>query len=85
MRAGGKRRILVRPERGWFKGENCGALDNTDINNLAATFIVPGTKIDARDDCFDLTRVPSPTSYAARRRMGRRFDESLIVEVEVVR
>jgi len=46
---------------------------------------VPGTKIDARDDCFDLTRVPSPTSYAARRRMGRRFDESLIVEVEVAR
>ncbi|TFJ83384.1 hypothetical protein NSK_005316 [Nannochloropsis salina CCMP1776] len=85
MRVGGKRRILVRPERGWFKGKGCGVLEDTDVNNLAAAFIVPGTKITDTEDCLDMTRIPSPTSYAAKRRMGRRFDESLIVEVEVVR
>jgi hypothetical protein len=36
------------------------------------------------EDCLDLTRIPSPASFGARRRMGRRFDESLIVEVEVL-
>jgi hypothetical protein len=38
----------------------------------AANFIVPGTKITEVEDCLDLTRIPSPTSYGARRRMGRR-------------
>jgi hypothetical protein len=46
MRRGGRRRVLVRPERGWLKLEACGgALDSTNINSLAASFIVPGTKI----------------------------------------
>ncbi|KAM3567795.1 hypothetical protein VYU27_010068 [Nannochloropsis oceanica] len=85
MQVGGKRRVLVRPERGWFKGKGCGVLDDADVSNLAAAFIVPGTKITDTEDCLDLTRIPSPTSYAARRRMGRRFDESLIVEVELVK
>jgi hypothetical protein len=60
------------------------ALDGMNVNSLAASFIVPGTKIQDQEDCLDLTRVPAPTSYAARRRMGRRFDESLIIEVAVV-
>ena len=85
MKAGGKRRILVRPERGWFIGGTCtDALESSDINSLAANFIVPGTKIEDAGRCLDTTRIPSPVSYSAKRRMNRRFDESLILEVDVV-
>lgn len=36
------------------------------------------------EDCIDLTLEPKPVGYGATRRMARRFDETLIVEVEVV-
>lgn len=36
------------------------------------------------EDCIDLTLEPKPVGYGASRRMARRFDETLIVEVEVV-
>lgn len=36
------------------------------------------------EDCIDLTLEPRPVGYGATRRMARRFDETLIVEVEMV-
>lgn len=36
------------------------------------------------EDCIDLTLEPRPVGYGATRRMARRFDETLIVEIEMV-
>ncbi|CAM9603842.1 unnamed protein product, partial [Hapterophycus canaliculatus] len=36
------------------------------------------------EDCIDVTLEPRPVGYGATRRMARRFDETLIVEVELV-
>lgn len=36
------------------------------------------------EDCIDLSLEPRPVGYGASRRMARRFDETLIVEVEMV-
>lgn len=36
------------------------------------------------EDCIDLALEPRPMGYGATRRMARRFDETLIVEVEMV-
>jgi hypothetical protein len=39
----------------------------------------------ATETCFDTTKLPFPTqSYAEQRRMAQRFDQSLILEVEVI-
>jgi hypothetical protein len=38
-----------------------------------------------QESCFDMTKQPFPTSYAQQRRMAQRFDQSLIMEVQVVK
>jgi hypothetical protein len=39
----------------------------------------------AAEACFDSTKQPFPLSYAQQRRMAQRFDQSLIMEVELVK
>ena len=36
------------------------------------------------DACFAENLVPSPSNYGAKRRMLRRYDEALIVDIEVI-
>jgi hypothetical protein len=36
------------------------------------------------EDCINFELEPRPVSYGAKRRMARRFDEALIVEIEPV-
>ena len=47
--------------------------------------IVPTTKVQDNDACFSTTRQPTPSNYGAKRRMLRRYDETLIVDCEVVK
>eukprot|EP00611_Tribonema_gayanum_P010158 TRINITY_DN2007_c0_g1_i2.p1 TRINITY_DN2007_c0_g1~~TRINITY_DN2007_c0_g1_i2.p1 ORF type:complete len:158 (-),score=24.82 TRINITY_DN2007_c0_g1_i2:194-667(-) len=82
MKLGGKRRVLVRPDRGqgWKKDDpNCAALIDVGIASG-----IPGATIAKVEDCIDETLEPRPVSYGAKRRMARRFDEALIVEIEPV-
>lgn len=44
----------------------------------------PHLNLKQVEDCIDLTLEPRPVGYGATRRMARRFDETLIVEVEMV-
>lgn len=78
MRAGGRRRINVRPERGWKLPDAQCLTTYTDVT------IVPTTKVQENDACFSTDATPTPANYAARRRMLRRYDETLIVDCEVV-
>eukprot|EP00903_Cladosiphon_okamuranus_P009642 g9175.t1 len=80
MRVGGVRRVAVRPERGWKKQDPKCATE-IDMGVMSG---VPGAALAKVEDCIDLTLEPKPVGYGATRRMARRFDETLIVEVEVV-
>ncbi|CAM9436649.1 unnamed protein product, partial [Chrysoparadoxa australica] len=79
MTVGGVRRVLVYPDRGWKKADpNCaGQID------LSAVAGIPSATLSKVEDCVESTLEPSPKSYAAQRRMARRFDEALLVEVEL--
>mmetsp|Transcript_44938 Transcript_44938/g.123197 ORF Transcript_44938/g.123197 Transcript_44938/m.123197 type:complete len:194 (-) Transcript_44938:376-957(-) len=79
MKIGGRRRINVRPERGWKLPDNICLKTYTDVT------IVPTTKVQDNDACFSTTRQPTPSNYGAKRRMLRRYDETLIVDCEVVK
>mmetsp|Transcript_43147 Transcript_43147/g.94042 ORF Transcript_43147/g.94042 Transcript_43147/m.94042 type:complete len:362 (-) Transcript_43147:59-1144(-) len=82
MAVGGRRRIQVRPDRGlgWRKVGKCAE------TNTAATAIagIPNAGVENEETCIDLNKQPAPADYAAKRRFARRFDESLIVEVDLV-
>ena len=78
MRVGGRRRINVRPERGWKLPD---AQCLTTITDMA---IVPTSKVQENDACFDGQSMPTPANFASRRRMLRRYDETLIVDAELV-
>ncbi|CBJ27194.1 conserved unknown protein [Ectocarpus siliculosus] len=80
MRVGGVRRVAVRPERGWKKQDPKCATE-IDMGVMSG---VPGAALAKVEDCIDLTLEPRPVGYGATRRMARRFDETLIVEVEMV-
>ncbi|CAM9612195.1 unnamed protein product [Pylaiella littoralis] len=80
MRVGGVRRVAVRPERGWKKLDPKCATE-IDMGVMSG---VPGAALAKVEDCIDLTLEPRPVGYGATRRMARRFDETLIVEVEMV-
>jgi len=79
MKQGGRRRINVRPERGWKLP------DNTCLKTYTDVTVVPGTQVQENDACFAASLVPTPANYGARRRMLRRYDETLIVDCEVVK
>lgn len=94
MRKGGSRRLFVVPEKGWKKiNASCSA----DTNGAGASgdasaggmdvlgqAIVPLAKIIDNDACIEDDLLPQPSNYGAKRRLARRFDEGLLIEVELV-
>lgn len=90
IREGGVRRISVMPQKGWEKaspqcdggpgGRGAGGDIKTDY------VLVPTATMVATEICFDKTKLPFPTNnYAEQRRMAQRFDQTLILEVELLR
>lgn len=55
MRAGGRRRINVRPERGWKLPDASCLTTYTDVT------IVPTTKVQENDACFNSDGIPTPS------------------------
>jgi len=95
MKPGGRRRVLVRPERGWK--EQTGACEEgtkelgltaqkrtsaTESNLVFKADI--GAAIESETACQNKVSQPQPRTYGARARFGRRFDESLLVELDLV-
>eukprot|EP00638_Chattonella_subsalsa_P005527 CAMPEP_0117758762 /NCGR_PEP_ID=MMETSP0947-20121206/15600_1 /TAXON_ID=44440 /ORGANISM="Chattonella subsalsa, Strain CCMP2191" /LENGTH=228 /DNA_ID=CAMNT_0005579069 /DNA_START=285 /DNA_END=971 /DNA_ORIENTATION=- len=81
MKAGGVRRVLVRPDKGWNKASvdpRC-----APTVDLGKTGTVPGG-ITFTEGCMDLTLLPAPIGFQAQRKFARRFDEALIAEIEIV-
>lgn len=87
MKVGGTRRFAILPQKGWERataacdggpgGRGTGGDLRTDY------VVVPTATMVDQEACFDTTKLPFPTSYAQRRRMAQRFDQSLIMEVQV--
>ena len=46
--------------------------------------VVPTATMVDEEKCFDTSEQPFPTTYAQQRRMAQRFDQSLIMELEVI-
>jgi len=82
MAVGGKRRVQVRPEGGlgWMRFGKCA--ERVDAVGLAVG--LPGAGAANQEACMDKSLLPQPASFSAERRFSRRFDESLIVEVELM-
>mmetsp|Transcript_20351 Transcript_20351/g.36864 ORF Transcript_20351/g.36864 Transcript_20351/m.36864 type:complete len:335 (-) Transcript_20351:46-1050(-) len=87
MPVGEVRRLSVTPQRGWeVPGRQCdggpGGLGNG--GDLKTDYVVvPTATMVATETCFDKTRLPFPTTYAQQRRMAQRFDQSLILQIEL--
>lgn len=95
MKPGGRRRVLVRPERGWREqtgscAEGQKSLDlmaqqRTDAQDGNLVFKADiGAAIENENACQDKSSLPQPRSYGAKARFARRFDESLLVELDLV-
>lgn len=88
MSVGGIRRFGITPDAGWRKpGKACdgGPGGSGAGGDLKTDYVVvPTATMVAAEACFDTTKQPFPTSYAQQRRMAQRFDQSLIMEVELV-
>jgi hypothetical protein len=88
MKEGGLRRFAILPEQGWRKpGKACdgGPGGSGTGGDLKTDYVVvPTATMVAQEACYDSTKQPFPTSYAQQRRMAQRFDQSLIMEVELV-
>jgi len=88
MAVGGVRRFAILPQKGWEKpttmcdggpgGKGAGGDLKTDY------VVVPTATMVSTEACFDTAKLPFPTTYAEQRRMAQRFDQSLIMEVQVV-
>eukprot|EP00980_Cylindrotheca_fusiformis_P006662 scaffold1390_cov138-Cylindrotheca_fusiformis.AAC.65 len=88
MKVGGLRRFSVVPQKGWEKptracdggpgGFGSGGDLRTDY------VVVPTATMVEQEACFDMSKQPFPVSYAQQRRMAQRFDQSLIMEVQLV-
>lgn len=76
MKPGGRRRVLVRPERGW-KDQTAACADIVFKADI-------GAAVENEAACLTKTRLPLPRSYGAKQRFARRFDESLLVELDLV-
>ena len=87
--------MLVRPERGWrlltgacAEGEK--SLDLTAAKRTSSTdgnlvFKADiGAAIDNVDACQNKQSLPQPRTYGQKQRFARRFDESLMVELDLV-
>jgi FKBP-type peptidyl-prolyl cis-trans isomerase len=88
MHIGGVRRFAVLPQKGWRKpGNACdgGPGGKGQGGDLKTDYVVvPTATMVAEEACFDQTKQPFPAAYAEQRRMAQRFDQSLIMEVQVV-
>jgi FKBP-type peptidyl-prolyl cis-trans isomerase len=88
MAVGGIRRLVVLPDQGWRKpGRQCdGGPGGLGAGGDLKTdyVVVPTATMVATEACLDASKQPYPISYAQQRRMAQRFDQSLILEVEVV-
>jgi len=95
MQPGGRRRVLVRPERGWrvqtgacAEGEKKLGLEattRTDSQDGNLVFKADiGAAIENENACQNKESVPQPRTYGGKARFGRRFDESLLVELDLV-
>jgi len=82
MAVGGKRRVQVRPEYGlgWRKPGKCAEADFA----VGASVGLPGGGAEKQEACIQQDKLPQPVDFASKRRFSRRFDESLIVEVELM-
>ena len=86
MKEGGKRRISVRPERGWRRSDsNCAGRDIGKTVDVGTAIGLPGGQVTETESCMDTSLVPSPNTFQAKRKLSRRFDESLLMEVELVK
>ena len=95
MKPGGRRRVLVRPERGWkettgacaegTKSLGLDAAQRTSAQDGNLVFKADiGAAIENENACQNKVSAPQPRSYGAKARFGRRFDESLLVELDLV-
>jgi FKBP-type peptidyl-prolyl cis-trans isomerase len=88
MNVGGIRRLVVLPDQGWRRpGRQCdGGPGGLGAGGDLKTdyVVVPTATMVATEACLDASKQPYPNSYAQQRRMAQRFDQSLILEVEVV-
>lgn len=80
MKPGGKRRVLVRPERGW---KAAGAEKQGDCAKTVFMADI-GAQIVDENACRNKESQPQPRSYGGTQRFSRRFDESLLVELDLV-
>ena len=88
MHTAGIRRFAVLPQSGWERptrtcdggpgGRGAGGELKTDY------VVVPTATMVATESCLDQSKLPFPTTYAEQRRMAQRFDQSLLMEVQVV-
>ncbi|CAE7216152.1 ANK1 [Symbiodinium pilosum] len=80
MSVGGIRRVQVRPDfgLGWKKPGKCAEA----IGAVGAIAGLPAAGAEKESSCLDTSLLPQPEDWNAKRRFERRFDESLIVEVE---
>uniref|UniRef100_A0A7S3C403 peptidylprolyl isomerase n=1 Tax=Haptolina ericina TaxID=156174 RepID=A0A7S3C403_9EUKA len=95
MKPGGRRRVLVRPERGWREqtGACASGEKSLDLNaqqrntatdgNLVFKADI-GAAIESETACQNKVSLPQPRTYGGKARFGRRFDESLLVELDLV-
>lgn len=85
---GSTRRVAIVPQMGWEKatrecdggpgGSGTGGELKTDY------VVVPTATMVQQEFCFDTKKLPFPSTYAEQRRMAQRFDQALIMEVELV-
>ncbi|CAJ1405417.1 unnamed protein product [Effrenium voratum] len=82
MAVGGVRRVQVRPDYslGWKKPGKCAEA----IGAVGMVAGLPGGGAEMESACLDTSLLPQPVDWDAKRRFERRFDESLIVEAELV-
>lgn len=88
MKPNGLRRFAILPQKGWEKataacdggpgGGGAGGDIRTDY------VVVPTATMVQQEACFDTNKLPFPSTYAEQRRMAQRFDQSLIMEVQLV-
>jgi hypothetical protein len=85
---GSIRRIAIVPDKGWRKpGKLCdGGPGGSGTGGELRTdyVVVPTATIVETEKCFDQTKQPFPISFPQQRRMAQRFDQSLIMEIELV-
>ncbi|CAE8702718.1 unnamed protein product, partial [Polarella glacialis] len=82
MAVGSTRRVQVRPENGfgWQKPRGCAE----KIEAVGVLAGLPMGGAENNNSCLNEEKLPQPVDFAAKRRFARRFDESLIVELQLV-